>query len=93
MGVVDAFDSAAADLSALTSVPACVRQVDQGTHFAMDENGVEASAYTVVSIEATGALVDLERVEFRLDRPFAFRLSAPNGVALFVGVVGDPTQA
>lgn len=93
MGVVDAFDSAAADLSALTSVPACVSQVDQGTHFAMDENGVEASAYTVVSIEATGALIDLERVEFRLDRPFAFRLSAPNGVALFVGIVGDPTQA
>lgn len=93
MGVSDAFDSALADLSALTSVPACVSQVEQGTHFAMDENGVEASAYTVVGIEATGMLVDLEQIDFRLDRPFAFRLSAPNGVALFVGIVGDPTQA
>lgn len=93
MGVSDAFDSALADLRALTPVPACVSQVEQGTHFAMDENGVEASAYTVVGIEATGMLVDLEQIDFRLDRPFAFRLSAPNGIALFVGVVGDPTQA
>ena len=35
---------------------------------------------------------DLEDVDFTLDRPFAFRLTAPDGTVLFVGIVGDPTQ-
>ena len=92
MGVGDVFDVDAADLGALTSASAFVSQVQQGTHFAMDEKGVEASAYTYMGIEASSALEELEQVEFRLDRPFAFRLSGPQGVALFVGIVGDPTQ-
>ncbi len=93
MGVFDAFDGDAADLGALTPVPAYVSTVQHGTHFAMDEKGVEASAYTYLGIAGASAYEELEQVEFRLDRPFAFRLSDPNGVALFVGVVGDPTQA
>ena len=93
MGVRDAFNDAA-DLSALTSEPARVSSIEQGTHFAMNEMGVEASAYTLMAITTMALLPEeLERVEFRLDRPFAFRLTSPDGVVLFTGIVGDPTQA
>ena len=92
MGVVDALDPELADLGALTPLPAWASSIDQGTHFAMDEHGVEASAYTVVGIAGMSAPIELEKVEFRLDRPFAFRLSSPQGIPLFVGIVDDPTQ-
>lgn len=93
MGARDIF-TAEADLTALTIAPAAVSSVEHGTHFAMNEMGVEASAYTVVSVEAMMLEPDtLEEVEFRLDRPFAFRLTSPEGVVLFDGIVGDPTEA
>ena len=92
MGITDVFEDGA-DLSGLLKTSAAVSAVDQGTHFSMDEVGVEASSYTVVGIVATGMPPeDLEDVDFTLDRPFAFRLTAPDGTVLFVGIVGDPTQ-
>lgn len=93
MGVRDVFGDAA-DLTALTPAEARVSSVEQGTHFAMDEQGVEASAYTAVMVMAMGMEPqDLEEVELRLDRPFLFRLTSPDGVVLFDGLVGDPTAA
>ena len=93
MGVRDVFGDAA-DLSAMTPEAAYVSSIEQGTHFAMNEMGVEASAYTMAMV-ATMALLpeELEEVELRLDRPFAFRLTSPEGLVLFTGIVGDPTKA
>ncbi len=92
MGITDVF-SPDADLSALSPDSAQVSAVQQGTHFAMNEMGVEASAYTnIMMVMGIWQPEDLEEVEFRLDHPFAFRLTGPNGVVLFTGVVGDPSQ-
>lgn len=91
MGVVDVFGDAA-DLSGISSASGLVSTVEQGTKFSMNEQGVEASAYTLVAV-ATGAEIgELDKVELRFDRPFAFRLVDRNGVVLFDGVVDDPTQ-
>lgn len=92
MGVVDVFGDDA-DLSALTSAKARVSSVEQGTHFSMDEQGVEASAYTAIMISTMSLELDEpEKVELRLDRPFLFRLTSPEGVVLFDGLVGNPTK-
>lgn len=92
MGITDVFEEGA-DLSGLIETPAVVSSVDQGTRFSLNEVGVEASSYTAVGIDATAMPPeDMQDVDFSLDRPFAFRLTAPNGAVLFVGIVGDPTQ-
>lgn len=91
MGITDAFEDGA-DLSALTQSPAKVSSVEQGTHFSLNEVGVEASSYTAVGINVTSMPPqDMEEVTFSLDRPFAFRLTSPEGAVLFVGIVGDPS--
>lgn len=92
MGIVDAFGDKA-DLGAMTPDPVSVNQVEQGTRFSMNEMGIEASAYTLIAMVMSAPLPEeLEQVEFRLDRPFAFRLTDPHGIVLFTGIVGDPTQ-
>lgn len=93
MGVTDIFEDNA-EFSGLSEAPMRVSSVEQGNHFAMNEMGVEASSYTRIDMVATALMPeDLEDVAFTLDRPFVFRVTAPNGVVLFVGIVGDPTQS
>ena len=63
----------------------------QETTIKLDEYGVEAAAYTSFSIRATSLLPEMEEiVDFVLDRPFAYAITAPNGVPLFMGVVVNP---
>lgn len=92
MGVSDIFEDDAA-FGGLSEAPLHVSSVEQGTHFAMDEMGVEASSYTKIDVAPTALEPELVAdVALTLDRPFVFRITAPNGVVLFVGIVGDPTQ-
>lgn len=92
MGVSDIFEDDAA-FGGLSEAPLYVSSVEQGTHFAMNEMGIEASSYTKVDMVATSLEPEpVEDVALMLDRPFVFRITAPNGVVLFVGIVGDPTQ-
>ena len=61
--------------------------------FSVDENGVEAAAYTEISMNETAALVEPEPpLEMRLDRPFPYGVRSADGTLLFVGVCADPTQ-
>lgn len=93
MGVVAALDTSA-DFSGMTSAAAHMSDVSQGAHLAMNEMGVEASAYTQVAVSVTSLMAtDAEVIDMRLDRPFAFRLTDVDGVVLLVGVVGAPTAA
>ena len=93
LGVTDAFDSDAADFSHGWNVPAYISEVRQGTAFSVDENGVEAAAYTEISMNETAALVEPEPpLEMRLDRPFLYGVRSADGTLLFVGVCADPTQ-
>lgn len=68
----------------------CVSDVLQDTHLALDENGVEAAAYTAIGIEKMSLMPDAEPVEFKLDRPFFYYVTSPDGVVLFVGVLYNP---
>lgn len=70
----------------------CVSDVLQDSHFALDEDGVEAAAFTSVGIEKMALMPETEPVEFKLDRSFLYYVTSPDGVVLFVGVLYDPSS-
>ena len=75
-----------ADFSAMTDVPAKISSIQQGTHIGVDEEGVEAAAYTAIGMETSGVMLDPERVEMNLNRPFLYTLTGESGEVLFVGI-------
>lgn len=89
LGVVSAF-AADADFSRITDRMASVSEVQQNTYIAIDENGVEASAFT--EVRYVGAAPPEGRADMILDRPFIYGITAQNGVLLFVGVCENPTK-
>ena len=91
LGVTDAFDMEKADFSALVDDPQeiVLSRVDHSVRVRIDEEGVEAAAYTVMA--AVGAMMPLDdEVDFVLDRPFMFAICTSNGTPLFVGIVENP---
>ena len=87
LGVQAAF-SDQADFSNLTDGDAFISSVQQQTHIAINENGVEASAFTEIAL--AGAALPTDRAEMRLTRPFLYAIVSSAGVPLFVGVCRNP---
>lgn len=86
LGVTDAFALGTADFSGLSDMPAVLSRIIQGTHIGMDEEGVEAAAYTVVeALAGSAAPRELEQVEMNLNRPFLYSIIGNNGATLFTG--------
>ena len=87
LGVTDAFDGAKADFTPLTDNGAAVDSVMQAARVKIDEDGVEAAAYTEL-VCADSAMMEVPpTVEMELDRPFLFVIFDYNNVPLFVGTV------
>jgi serpin B len=89
LGVVNAFEQDA-DFSGITDDDAFIYDITQQTHIAIDENGVEASAFT--QILYTGASFPDGRVEMILDRPFIYGITSPNGTLIFIGICNNPSE-
>lgn len=87
-GVNHAF-SDEADFSGITDNWANIGNITQGTHIAVDERGVEASAYTMIDVAGTGA--PTEKVDMILNRPFLYAITTADNTPLFIGVCGNPT--
>ena len=87
LGVTDAFDAVTADLTPLTDDDAVVTSVMQAARVKIDEEGVEAAAYTEIVADNTAAIEPPPVVEMDLDRPFLFVIFDGNHVPLFVGTV------
>ena len=88
LGVERIFDDRA-DFSPLTDTQDL--EVSSASHSArvkVDEDGVEAAAFTVFLVEATAAL-EPQRIDFILDRPFLFAVTGVDGLPLFCGVVNS----
>ena len=86
LGMEKAFDSDA-DFSGISDRAAFISAVKQETYIAIDEKGVEASAFA--QIDYCGAGMPQDNAELILDRPFIYIIkgSAP----LFMGVINDPS--
>ena len=87
LGVTDAFDKAAADFTPLTDTGAVVSSVMQAARVRIDEEGMEAAAYTGIIVEPTAAEPPpCCEEEMNLHRPFLFAIWK-DGAPLFVGTV------
>ena len=91
LGMTLAFSNNA-DFSNMTNDPVCISKIQQGTHIAIDEKGVEAAAYTEIILPPTCPEPPDQKVEMVLNRPFLFGIVAPNGTLLFVGVCSNPAE-
>lgn len=88
-GLSSAF-SEEADFSALTDQTSLfLSAVNQDAHIGIDENGVEAAAFTEISW--AGAAMPTDRAEMILDRPFLYTIEH-NGQILFIGICGNPAE-
>ena len=87
LGVTDAFDADAADFTPLTDSGAVVSGVMQAARVKIDEDGVEAAAYTEIVADTTAAEEPPPVVEMNLNRPFLFVILNDANVPLFVGTV------
>ena len=95
LGITAAFGDRA-DFSNLSRTPAYVSSVAQESHIGLDENGVEASAYTKVDIMEMSALPDpsvIGELELNLNRPFLYEIRTRQGIPLFIGVCTQPDEA
>lgn len=91
LGVSKAFDSKSSDFTPLTDISEIV--VSEARHDArvkIDEQGVEAAAFTVIMANATSARPPEDEMDFIVDRPFAFVISSGDHLPLFAGVVNTP---
>jgi len=81
-----------ADFSGMSSTPCCIDSVIQESYIGVDENGVEAAAYTMVQMRATAFLPQqLEKLDFHLTRPFFYAIESDDGQVLFIGTVTNPS--
>ena len=88
LGVTDAFDGNMADFTPLTDNGAMVNSVMQAARVKIDEEGVEAVAYTEIVANDSSAMIEPPPVvEMNLNRPFLFVIFDGNDVPLFVGTV------
>lgn len=88
LGITDVFDPSAADFSPLTSADNLyLSKVNHAALVKVDENGVEGTAYTMMTVEATAVYEDQEHLDFVLDRPFLFSVTGSDGTVLFAGTV------
>jgi serpin B len=79
-----------ADFSGITDGIAFISGIKQETCISIDENGVEASAFT--NIAYAGSAMPEDNAEMILNRPFIYGIIAPRGTLLFIGVCGNPSE-
>lgn len=91
MGITDVFDPGLSDFTPTIAQTdqIVLSKAEHAARVAIDEEGVTAAAYTVM-MEAGAAMPPTEEVDFVLDKPFLFAVTADGGLPLFVGVVVEP---
>lgn len=97
MGMTDAFDSAAADLSGLGTSPGgnlYINRVIHKTYIAVDEKGTKAGAATAVEVFLESAMETLDEIKtVYLDRPFVYMIiDCEENLPIFIGAVTDLGQ-
>ena len=92
LGVTDVFDPDVSDFTPMTTdtdVPIYVSEATHAARVKIDEEGVEAAAFTVITADGAAAEPE-DEIYFTLDRPFLFAISSRDGLPLFTGVVNRP---
>ncbi len=88
LGIHAAFNPDLSDFTPITDIPEiAVSKVQHDARVKIDEEGVEAAAYTVIMALATSARPPEEEMDFIADRPFAFIITSQDHLPLFSGIV------
>lgn len=87
MGITSAFEKDA-DFSGITDGNCFIGAVQHQCRVSVNENGVEAAAYTAVMMCDTGMMTGSAEITF--DRPFLYSIVDQTGAVLFVGVCMNP---
>ncbi len=95
LGVTDCFIPDVSDYTPLLDKNAMslekdiyLSQVEHGARVKIDEEGVTATAYTVMAL-AGSAMPPSDEIDFVVDRPFIFVITSEDGLPLFIGVVNQ----
>jgi serpin B len=89
LGMIDAFEQAKANFSAMTQQSVFIKDVLHQAYVSVDENGTQAAAATAVIGETHSAVQN--SATMTVDRPFFFVIrDIPTGSVLFVGRVVRP---
>ncbi len=92
-GVQKVFSASAADFSPITERDdVAVTSVTHAARVKIDEEGVEAAAFTVVLAGATAMQERPPMIDFICDRPFLFAVTGPGSVVEFAGMVMTPVE-
>ena len=90
LGIISVFDRSIADFTPiLPEEPAWLEEVKHAARVKVDEEGVEAAAYTVM-MTAGASMPPEEEIDFILDRPFLFVITSQDDLPLFAGIVSKP---
>ena len=92
LGITDIFSNTA-DFSAILpgAADVFVSSVRHASRVVIDEEGIEAAAYTVIAAATSAIPMDsLDEIDFILDRPFLFVITSQDDLPLFAGVVNEP---
>ena len=92
LGVKDAFNPDKANFTPL--FPEDGHSISRAQHdarVAIDEEGCVASALSVILYDGFGGIyLEIEEVDFILDRPFLFAITDYDGAPMFTGIVDRP---
>lgn len=91
LGVREAFDPLTAAFGEITdsSEKLYISKIIQAAKIICDEDGTEAAAATLVTMDAGAAMPAEDIVEFTVDRPFLYEIKTASGETLFMGVMQD----
>ena len=91
LGLGDLFSETDADFSGILQDHrgAHLDKVSHAARVAIDEEGVTAAAYTLMTYCGAAAPME-DEIYFTLDRPFLFVITSHDNLPLFVGVVNEP---
>ena len=89
LGMTDVLDPALADFSPLTTNldTLFLGKAEHAAMLEIDEHGVTGAAYTELGVVDGASMPPDEELDFVLDRPFMFILTAGDGSVLFAGIV------
>ena len=77
-------------IAAMLAVMSSCGGKDAGLAKAVEEINKQVENQKMPGIEKMSLMPDAEPVEFKLDRPFFYYVTSPDGVVLFVGVLYNP---
>jgi len=91
LGVSAVFQTESSDFSPVTDEHGLsVSRIIHGVRVKIDEEKVEAAAYTSVTAPTAALPQELEEIDFTLDRPFLFTITGFDNMPLFTGIVNRP---